>query len=290
MSDFYVRTMQREELDQALEWAAQEGWNPGLHDAACYYQADPNGFLVGVLDDQLIGCISAINYHPHFAFIGFYLVKPDYRGRGYGWQIWQAALAYLGDRNIGLDGVAAQQANYQKSGFKLAYNNVRYAGSVNTALAQLTQAKPEHPDAQIHPITQLDFDRLANYEAAFFPCERHDFLKAWVSQENSHAMTYTLDDKVLGYGVIRQCLEGYKVAPLFADTPEVAQSILTALLLKVDHEQVFYLDVPECHQAGLMLVKKLAMEPVFATARMYTQEAPKLPLGRIYGVTSFEIG
>ncbi len=43
-------------------------------------------------------------------------------------QIWNAALDYLKGRNIGLDGVIAQQENYQKVGFKLAYRNIRYQG------------------------------------------------------------------------------------------------------------------------------------------------------------------
>ena len=33
-------------------------------------------------------------------------------------------------RVIGLDGVVAQQENYRKSGFELAYANIRYGGTV----------------------------------------------------------------------------------------------------------------------------------------------------------------
>jgi len=37
-------------------------------------------------------------------------------------------LKYLEGRNIGLDGVVSQQDNYKKSGFKLAYRNIRHEG------------------------------------------------------------------------------------------------------------------------------------------------------------------
>jgi hypothetical protein len=37
--------MSRREVDIAIEWAAKEGWNPGIHDADCYFSADPNGFF-----------------------------------------------------------------------------------------------------------------------------------------------------------------------------------------------------------------------------------------------------
>jgi hypothetical protein len=47
--ELQIRPMTRDELDLAVEWAAQEGWNPGLADAECFHAADPEGFLIGVL-------------------------------------------------------------------------------------------------------------------------------------------------------------------------------------------------------------------------------------------------
>ena len=115
-TNYIIRTMSRAEVDLAVAWAAAEGWNPGLHDAECYYTADPEGFWVGLLDGEPIATISAMKYGRSFGFIGFYIVKPEYRGKGYGFQIWKAAMDSLAGRNIGLDGVIAQQENYKKSG------------------------------------------------------------------------------------------------------------------------------------------------------------------------------
>ena len=42
-----VRRMSEADLELALDWAAAEGWNPGLHDAHCFYAADPEGFFLG---------------------------------------------------------------------------------------------------------------------------------------------------------------------------------------------------------------------------------------------------
>ena len=76
-----------------------------------------------------------------FAFLGFYIVRPDLRGRGYGLRIWNAAVDHAGGRTIGLDGVVAQQENYKKSGFRLAYANVRYGGRVPAGV----RAGRDHP-------------------------------------------------------------------------------------------------------------------------------------------------
>ncbi|MFC4297233.1 GNAT family N-acetyltransferase [Castellaniella hirudinis] len=81
---YQIRTMRRDELNFAMDLAAREGWNPGLHDAASFYAADPGGFLISLLDDVPIGCISAVRYGDGFGFLGFYIVVPEHRGRGYG--------------------------------------------------------------------------------------------------------------------------------------------------------------------------------------------------------------
>ena len=131
---FHVRAMRPEEIELAADWAAREGWNPGLADPGCFATADPGGFLLGELGETPAAIISVINYDASFAFLGFYIVRPDRRGRGYGWRIWQAGIAHAASRTIGLDGVLAQQENYKKSGFVLAYRNVRFGGLRHIAL------------------------------------------------------------------------------------------------------------------------------------------------------------
>ena len=123
-----VRNMKQADLALALEWAAAEGWNPGLHDAHCFYAADPEGFFLGERNGVPIGCVSAVRYGPGFGFLGLYIVKAEHRGQGFGLELWRSALDHLGDRVIGLDGVVAQQDNYRKSGFRLAFRNIRQKG------------------------------------------------------------------------------------------------------------------------------------------------------------------
>ena len=136
-ANYVIRPMRREELDIAVDWAALEGWNPGLGDAEAFYAADPGGFWIGLLDGEPIASISAVAYDDAFAFVGFYIVLPEFRGRGFGLAIWQQALARVQGRNIGLDGVPAQQANHERSGFSLAY------GTSATRVEQGRQSRPQ---------------------------------------------------------------------------------------------------------------------------------------------------
>src|SRR5689334_19611717 len=111
-----IRRLTLGEIRTLLDWAGAEGWNPGLDDALPFQAADPQGFLGAFVDQQMVAGISAVAYDAHFGFIGLYICHPDWRGQGHGKAVWDAAIAYLGDRTIGLDGVPQQQANYAKMG------------------------------------------------------------------------------------------------------------------------------------------------------------------------------
>src|SRR6476619_7762985 len=163
MDGFCVRPMRPEEISIAVDWAAAEGWNPGLADDACFATVDPQGFLVGEIEGETAATVSCVNYSASFAFLGFYIVRADLRGRGYGLRIWNAAIAHAGARVIGLDGVTAQQENYKKSGFQLAYANVRYGGIV---------AAPDAPEAGIMALAEVPLAAVEAYDATVFPAPR----------------------------------------------------------------------------------------------------------------------
>jgi GNAT superfamily N-acetyltransferase len=276
---YTIRPMGREEIPFAVELAAREGWNPGLHDEEAFYRADPAGFLVGCLGDTPVGCISAVSYGGSFGFIGFYIVVPEQRGKGYGIRLWNAALEHLAGHVVGLDGVVAQQDNYRKSGFRLAYSNIRFEGSgISSAPAP----------SSIVPLDTLPFDSVAAYDRRHFPAERRTFLEEWLKMPESLALCWMENGVLRGYGVIRRCRAGRKIGPLFADDGGIAEQLYLALSSGADGP--VYLDVPEVNEAGMALAEKYAMVRVFGTARMYTGEAPALPLEQIFGVTTFELG
>lgn len=286
MSDFTIRAMNRREFDLVLDWAAAEGWNPGLFDAVPYCSVDPDGLLVGLLNNEPIAAISALRYDDAFGFIGFYIVRPDRRGQGYGSRIWQAGMAHLGSRTIGLDGVLAQQDNYRRSGFELAHRNIRYQGCGGPA----ARAESLGDGHRLVSLQDLPFDTLAGYEQAFFPANRRDFMQSWISQPKTIALGLMGVESLLAYGVRRSCRSGYKIGPLFADSPELAATLLDALCAGTEVEAPLFLDVPECNQDAVALADARGMHRVFETARMYTGPVADLALARSYGMTSFEVG
>jgi hypothetical protein len=275
---FRVRAMTPGEMALATDWAAAEGWNPGLADPACFATVDPEGFLVGELDGAAAATISVINYDDRFSFLGFYIVRKDLRGRGYGWRIWQAGMARAGSRIIGLDGVVAQQGNYRKSGFLLAHRNIRYGGTLSAAAAPDTVSLAEVP-----------FEAVEADDARVFPAPRSSFLRVWIEAPGHVGRAILRDGRLCAWGVIRPCRRGFKIGPLVADDRAGAERILQALVAGVGGGEL-YLDVPEPNADAVALARAHGLAPVFETARMYTGQVRPIALRRVFGVTTFELG
>lgn len=287
---YTIRTMTRDDLAIAVEWAAAEGWNPGLYDVNCFYAADPHGFLMGFLEAEPVASISVVRYGDTFGFLGFYIVRPEYRGRGYGIQIWQAGLSHLQGRNVGLDGVVEQQDNYAKSGFQLAHRNIRYESLGDSDGDPFATERLLNDPMSLVSLSSISLDAIADYDRDIFLGRRSAFLNCWLSSPHHIAIGLMHDNILAGYGVLRPCQQGHKIGPIFADTPQFAESLFLALKSCVKRDVPFYLDVPNANAAAVGIAEKYRMTSVFETARMYSQKPPELPLHKIFGITTFELG
>lgn len=271
--------MTEKEIYLSLEWAKTEGWNPGIYDAQSFYQADKNGFFVGEINGELVGCISAVIYSPNYAFLGFYLVKPEFRGLGYGLQLWEKAISYVGkERNIGLDAAVLLEKKYQKYGFKSIYKNIRYQGFTGGMIPK-----------GLMDIADFPFSQTLAYDAQFFGCQRHNLLKSWLKQPETITLGIVKQGPIMGYGCIRPSYFGYRIGPLFANNRDVAGKILQGLLAQKTETPVF-LDIPEVNSDAIALAESHNMQPVLENIRMYTKKAPDLPLNGIFATTNLELG
>lgn len=280
-NNFVISVMTQQELnDIAIQWAKNEGWNPGLYDADSFYAQDPQGFFIGRLNDEIIGCCSAVTYETSFAFFGHYVVKEKYRAQGYGIQMTQHRLNYVGNRVTGLDGVLNMCDKYANLGFRTTHLNIRHEG-ISPTITKL--------DKHIFALQNDMIPDVIQYDSKYFPAERPRFLEKWLAPPAGNVFLYISQNTIQGYGVIRQCFTGYKIGPLFAESSEIAEKILRALLSKIPGE-TFYLDTPEPNSAALSLADAYQMKPSFKTLRMYKNGQPDINLAHVFGITTFELG
>jgi GNAT superfamily N-acetyltransferase len=283
-NDMNIRRMTRDELDTLVEWAASEGWNPGLDDAGVFWATDPEGFVAAEIDGELIGGGSIVAYEKKYAFMGFFIIRPEYRGYGLGDHLWhelnRRLLARLdADAVIGLDGVFTMQDYYARGGFRFVCRDLRFEGRGMDV---------PQPKGIIEAIA-LPFESIDAYDQRHFPAPRSRFLQHWINRPGGHALAAVDGGEVRGYTVMRRCRIGYKIGPLFAANPGVAESLMVGVASRVSGEPIF-LDVPETNRDALALVARYKMREVFGCARMVLGAIPKLPDAEIFGVTTFELG
>ena len=288
-TELVIRNMVRSEVDGLVDWAAHEGWNPGLHDAELFWRTDPDAFVAADLGGELVGAGAITAYGGGFGFMGFFIVRPEFRGRGLGNTLWHARRERLLGRldlgaSIGMDGVFAMQDYYARGGFVFSHRDIRFR-------AEIPNGPPSSGDGvgKVVPLVEVPLDELLAYDRTCFPAPRPVFLQGWISQPDALALGYLRGGQLSGYGVVRRCGEGCKVGPLFADDTPAAMT-LYAQLSRFAAGGPLFLDVPENNPAALDLVRQHPMTEVFGCARMYLGPFPDLAHERVFGVTTFELG
>ncbi|MBW4625327.1 MAG: GNAT family N-acetyltransferase [Brasilonema octagenarum HA4186-MV1] len=276
--NFRVRPMTKDDLKIALSWVASEGWNPGIDDVDNFYIADPGGFLIGELNGKPISCISVLRYSAEFNFIGFYIVKPEERKKGFGLKTWQEALKLISNQPAGLDAILQQVNKYQKFGFKPVYSHLGYQGIITGKIS-----------SDVRDLKTIDFDQLCHYDRRYFPSYRPDFLSTWINQPHGQGYAIINDADLVGYGVIRKAIDSFKIAPLFAENEDIAEKLLLALATYSEGSTI-YVNVPNINKAAILLLENYQMKNTYECVRMYKGEQPNINLHNVFAITGLELG
>ena len=282
----HIRAMNRTEVQELVRWADAEGWNPGLHDADFFWQADPAGFLAAEEDGVLAGGGAIVRHSGQFGFMGLFIVEASRRGRGLGTELWFARRDLLLDRLadggvIGMDGVDAMVPFYEKGGFTQFTRHRRF--QIEGVLGHLERS------TNVVDVAAVDVVELADFDARHFPARRETYLREWAGQKGAVSLAFLEGEKIVGFSVMRPCQLGWKIGPLFAETPAIAEALLQASLRENAGDPVF-LDAPDNNPDAIALCAKYNMTEVFGCERMYHGPPPALEHAGIYGVTTLEIG
>ncbi len=272
-----LRPLTLVEVEVLLDWAKTEGWNPGLADAAAFQAADPEGFIGCFVDGDMAAGMSAVRYGEDFGFIGLYIAHPAFRGRGLGRRVWDAGMQHLSGRTVGLDGVPEQQANYRSMGFEPAYQTHRWSGTLSPGNT-----------GEVRTAGPADTAAILAYDRDLFSASRDAFLSEWLQTPRAVKLLVR-DSQIHGYAVCRPCHEGWKIGPLFADTPKDAVLLLRACAAEAGGE-VLQIDLPEMQQDFADRLRKLGFSQGFTTARMYRGAKPDVRMDRVFGITTLELG
>ena len=180
---------------------------------------------------------------------------------------------------VGLDGVVAQQENYKKSGFALAYRNIRYGGRIDGAAA---------PSPGLLPLKEVPFALIEADDASVFPAPRRDFLRSWIGASGHAGRALVRDGRLAAWALFAPAAKATR-SPRLSPTMGLRRGYPQRSGCGCRRRKVF-VDVPEPNRAAISLAEAHGLSPTFETARMYTGPIRPVALGRIFGVTTLELG
>lgn len=296
----HIRALTKADLPLVTDWARAEQFAPGRGDVAIYRHTDRQGIWVGCVDGRPIGCIAGVRYNAEYGFIGLFLVRPEYRGQGYGRQLWAHALAHLeGIACIGIEAAMDRIADYASWGFVPASPTRRWQRIVEGKPSG--PGRPSPPSAPAAPADGLSLvegpaipdEAVQAYDAVREPSPRPHFLADWLHHPAGTVLALIDAAGVChGFGRIRPCLlqrgEGWRIGPLLADTPALAARLLEALVEL--HPGVVLIDAPGANPEAAPLLQQLGFVVVGESLRMVRGVLPPVPLNDVYGLACLELG
>ena len=276
--------LNKTQFETVVKWAEKEGWNPGINDAEVFWQMDPDGYYGVLKDGEIIASGSIVSYNGEFGFMGFFIVKPEYRSKGLGRKLWNKRKELLISRlkenaPIGMDGVVDMQPFYNKGGFVLSHRDVRMEGT----------SKMYPVSEHVSKVQDSDIEEILNYDKECFGYERKTFITNWIAQSNAKTFVYRKGEALQGFAVIRKAVSGYKIGPLFADNIDIAEELFKACSAMADGDLI-YLDIPLINKSASELANKFSLKECFECGRMYFGPIPEIPMEKVFGVTTFELG
>ncbi|MBP9726250.1 MAG: hypothetical protein KBD83_02120 [Gammaproteobacteria bacterium] len=282
-----VQRMTESDLQMVLRWADQEGWNPGEHETLPLYLADPKGYYLLKHNEQAIASLALVEYSPQLAWMGLFIVLPIFRKKGYGSLLWDHVVANRpSSMTLALDGVLQQVSRYEKSGFQSDFLSTRWT-------VKRSDIMEMPPEKQSHLLLTENFltTSLLEYDKKILSLSREKFLTPWLRMPESHTLVARdAQNTIVGYGVVSKTVNGYKIAPLFADDEAIADALFFALCSFAAEGSSIVMTTPESNTFAVALAKRYRMERVFDTVRMYKGAPPLIDHSKVVGLTSLEIG
>jgi GNAT superfamily N-acetyltransferase len=223
-SEIICRPMTAADLDACLGLSASAGWNQLREDWALFLGFQPGACFVALAGDRLVGTLTAIDYNGRFSWIGMVLVHPDWRRRGIGTLLMNAAIETLAScETIKLDATPAGRPLYAQLGFEVEYD-------LGRLIAPRAAWGPAAEGATaIAPVRAADLDEIAAFDAPVFGADRRHVLHAWYERTPQAAFQVRRDGRLTGYALGRPGANFATIGPLIAASEADARCLAQAV-------------------------------------------------------------
>ncbi|KAA3609314.1 MAG: GNAT family N-acetyltransferase [Calditrichaeota bacterium] len=179
------------DIDFAYACILQEGWD-GENKSALQgmFEFGPEGCFLLEERGVRVGVCVAVKY-AHSGFIGDLIVLNEFRGKGYGTQLFQHSVNYMesqGITNLYLDAALAAVPIYEREGFRTVDRSLRFIGTV-----------PGKPHAHVRPFQPTDLRQIITMDRKYFGDDRSFFLTRNGTFYPEYCFVFEKNDAIGGF-------------------------------------------------------------------------------------------
>lgn len=247
-----IRALREDELDLLFKSSKDEQLEVEELHLRCQYNINPQDFFIAHKNDSLVGFIVALRQSDEFGFISTFLVLKEFRGKGYGIQIFEFALKHLGERQVALDSILDRTSIYQKAGFKSYFD-------LHTFLYITNKSTPSNAET-----------KFINYHECRSQNQKNLYLKCLLSNQDTNYKAIEKDNLTTSYGLSFKHKDGYKIV-IDSQDYEDAKALFLELTKEIEEETSIYMEATKLNPIFLNLADELEMVECARSARMYNK-------------------
>ena len=208
-----------------------ENWNQTEEDWLFLIRNNPKYCLVAVLENMVIGTVTAMNYQEKVAWIGMMLVAKKYRGLGVSKILLNNIIKDL-DKcdSIKLDATPAGVPVYKKLGFAAEFKIDRM---VFSGLDEEILDQDDTGAFEISNISCNDINKTVLMDKMIFGVERSELLHYLLKNKAEIGFQIKQGNILKGFVLGREGSNYLQIGPLFADSFQIAKWLLNCVLNKV---------------------------------------------------------
>ena len=220
-----IRLLTAADLEGALTLSSTAGWNQRLDDWRMLHAIAPAGSFAALSGNRIVGTSIGIDYGG-FGWIAMMLVEPEWRGRGLGRRLLEAATAAIPpDRPIRLDATPMGRPLYESYGFEDEDVLSRYV------------AKRDRPRSiapaeshRVRPIAGADIPAVARQDAVVFGGDRRAVLEWAFESAPQYARIARSPEGPAQYCFGRHGRLFDQIGPVVASNVDAARELVAAAL------------------------------------------------------------
>ncbi len=277
MADAKIRKMTPNDLGFCMGLFSRVGWGNTSDDVRRMLFYEPDGCFIASLGGVDVGMVASTGYG-EVGWVGNLIVLPEYRGRGIGAALMEAAIGHLldaGARSVRLDSVPKAVPLYRRLGFREEYPSLRFRGPGRRL-----------PSNGVERVKREDLEGILELDRRFFGAPRERMLKRVLHDFTGLCFVARVDGRVTGY-IMAKVGEGvYRIGPWICepDEPEIAQGLLRRLMSEAAGQSL-WAGVPGINGASVKILRESGFEGMPSSLRMCYGECKQMgdPIG-IFGI------